>query len=200
MGFRLTRLYLLGTKRCSFRRKIRPMTAKGCDRSVRRYSAVVLFFGFLLGLAMEIAAFVVVARQIGFLLALLILIVVSAMGPFIVRRVGVGVLAKTRDRLQAGELPTRELLDGVVILVGGALICLPGFIGDAIGLLLMVGPVRHVAIRVGGHRVARRVTAVPLGRWRVTDASSRPAGADRPPASNRPDMSLEPGKYPPHPD
>jgi UPF0716 protein FxsA len=159
----------------------------------------VLFFGFLLGLAVEIAAFVVVAQQIGFLLALLILIVVSGMGPFIVRRVGLGVLAKTQDRLQAGELPTRELLDGVVILVGGALICLPGFIGDAIGLLLMVGPVRHLAIRVGGHRMARRVTTVPLSRWRVIDVRSRPAGAGRPPASDIADTSLEPGKNPPTP-
>ena len=158
-----------------------------------------LFFGFLLGLAMEIVAFVLVAQQTGFLLALLILIVISGMGPFIVRRVGVGVLAKTQDRLEAGELPTRELLDGVVILVGGALICLPGFIGDAIGLLLMVGPVRHLAIRLGGHTVARRVTAVPMGRWRVIDARSRRAGADRPPASDAPDMSLEPGKHPPTP-
>lgn len=160
-----------------------------------------LFFGFLLGVATEVVAFVVVARQIGFLLALLILIVVSGMGPFIVRRVGLGVLAKTQERLEAGEVPTRELLDGVVILVGGALICLPGFIGDAIGLLLMVGPVRHLTIRVAGRRLARRVTTFPLGRWPVIDASSRPSRsrADRPPAPDMPDMSLEPGKYPPTP-
>jgi UPF0716 protein FxsA len=156
----------------------------------------VLFFGFLLGLALEIVAFVLVAQQTGFLLALLILIVISAMGPFIVRRVGVGVLAKTQHRLAAGELPTRELLDGVVILVGGVLICLPGFIGDAVGLLLMVGPVRHLAIRLGGHAVARRVATAPLKRWRVIDAGSRPSGADRTRHWDAPDMSLERGKHP----
>ena len=166
---------------------------------MRRYPAGVLFLVFLLGLAMEIGAFVVVAQQIGILLALVILVVASGMGPFIVRRVGLGVLAKTQHRLEAGELPTRELLDGVLILVGGALICIPGFVGDAIGLLLMVGPVHHLTIRVGGHRVARRVTTVPLSRWPVVDARSRPAGADHPPGSDTPDMSLEPGKYPPTP-
>lgn len=143
-----------------------------------------LFFGLLLGLAMEILAFVLVAGQIGFLLALVILIVTSAMGPFVVRRVGIGVLAKTRERLELGELPARELLDGLLIFVGGALICLPGFVSDAIGLLLMVGPVRHLAIRVGGLRVARRVTAVPFGRSRVIDARSRPARAHRPRSSD----------------
>lgn len=161
---------------------------------MRRYPGLVVFFGLLLGLAMEIAAFVVVARQIGFLLALVILIVTSAMGPFIVRRVGIGVLAKTQERLEVGELPTRELLDGVLILVGGTLICLPGFVSDVVGLLLMVGPVRHLTIRLGGHRVARRVTTVPLGRWRVIDARSRPAGAHRPPAPDPSERSLGPGK------
>ena len=159
-----------------------------------------MFFGLLLGVAVEIAVYVVVARQIGFLLALVLLIVISAMGPFIVRRVGLGVLARTQARLEAGELPTRDLLDGVLILAGGALICVPGFVSDAIGLLLMVGPVRHLMIRAGGYRVARRVTTVHLDRWPVIDASSRPAGADPPPTSSRPENTLEPGQDSPPPD
>lgn len=153
-----------------------------------------LFFGLLLGVAMEIAAFVAVARQIGFLLALVILIATSALGPFIVRRVGLGVLARTRGRLEAGELPTRELLDGVLILVGGALICLPGFIGDALGLLLMLGPVRHLLIRIAGHRVARTVATVPFSRWRVIDARSRPSGVYSPPVSDGPEVALGPAR------
>ena len=158
-----------------------------------------LFLGFLLGLAMEIVAFVAVAHQIGFLLALVLLIVTSAMGPVIVRRVGLGVLVRAQNRLEAGELPTRELLDGVLILAGGALISLPGFVGDAIGLLLMAGPIRHLTIRVAGHRMARRVTTVPLDRWRVIDARSEPVAAERAPAAEIPDVTPEPGNYPPKP-
>ena len=133
-----------------------------------------IFLGVLLFIAAEIASFVVVAEQIGFLWALVILVVVSALGPFVVRRVGVGVLAHTRDRLARGEVPTRELLDGLVVLIGGVMICVPGFIGDAIGLLLMIGPVRHLVIRAAGHRLARRVQTVPSGPWRVIDSRSRP--------------------------
>ncbi|MHB8246744.1 MAG: FxsA family protein [Acidimicrobiales bacterium] len=114
-------------------------------------------FGVLLIIAAEVASFVAVASQIGFLWALVILIVVSALGPFVVRRVGLHVLAQTRERLVRGELPTRELLDGLVVFIGGVLICVPGFVGDVIGLLLMVGPVRHLVIRVSGAQLARRL-------------------------------------------
>jgi len=83
----------------------------------------VFFLTFLIFIAAEIASFVVVAEQIGLLWALVILVVVSALGPFIVRRVGFSVLAHTRDRLARGEVPTRELLDGLVVLTGPPLDC-----------------------------------------------------------------------------
>jgi UPF0716 protein FxsA len=150
----------------------------------------VLFIGALLIVAAEIAAFVLVIEQVGFLWALLILILVSALGPFIVRRVGSGVLAHTRERLALGEVPTRELLDGLVVLIGGVMICVPGFIGDAIGLALMIGPVRHFVIRAFGHHLARRVQTMAPGRWGFIDARSTPGRNDRAP---RNDIALPPG-------
>jgi UPF0716 protein FxsA len=151
--------------------------------SARALPCGVFFVGLLLIVGAEIAAFVAVAEQIGFLWALLILIVVSALGPLIVRHVGLGVLAQTRERLTRGELPTRELLDGLVVFLAGVMICVPGFIGDGLGLLLMIGPVRHLVIRVSGQRLARRVQTFPTGRWRVIDVGFRPTGEDaaRPP-------------------
>jgi UPF0716 protein FxsA len=152
----------------------------------------VFFFGFLLYVGAEIASFVLVAEQIGFLGALGILLVVSALGPFIVRRVGFSVLAHTRERLSQGEVPTRELLDGLVVLIGGVLICVPGFIGDALGLLLMIGPVRHFVIRLSGHRLARGVQTGRSGPWRVIDARSRPARDAFPLPPTPPDRPLGP--------
>jgi UPF0716 protein FxsA len=144
----------------------------------------VFFVGLLLIVGAEIAAFVAVAEQIGFLWALLILI---ALGPLIVRHVGLGVLAQTRERLTRGELPTRELLDGLVVFLAGVMICVPGFVGDGLGLLLMIGPVRHLVIRVSGQKLARRVQTFPTGRWRVIDVGFRPTsdGAARPPTPPR---------------
>jgi len=150
--------------------------------------------GLLLFVGAEIASFVVVAEQIGFLWALGILLLVSALGPFVVRRVGVGVLAHTQERLSRGELPTRELLDGLVVLMGGVMICVPGFIGDALGLLLMIGPIRHLLIRTAGHRLARRVPTIRLRSWRATDTPFRTGHDDSLPPSEPPGPpSLGPG-------
>jgi UPF0716 protein FxsA len=150
----------------------------------------VFFISVLLIVAAEIAAFVLVVEHVGFLWALLILILVSALGPVVVRRVGSGVLAHTRERLALGEVPTRELLDGLVVLIGGVMICMPGFIGDAVGLLLMIGPVRHLVIRAFGHQLARRVQKRPSGRLGFIDARSTPVRNDRAP---RNDIPLPPG-------
>jgi UPF0716 protein FxsA len=153
----------------------------------------VFFLSALVFVAAEIVSFVFVAGQIGFLWALAILIVVSALGPFIVRRVGIGVIGRTQEKLARGELPTRELLDGLVILLGGAMICVPGFISDALGLLLMVGPFLHLIIRATGRRLARRVQTIPTGTWRVMNARSRPTH-DEPPIPLPPlNRSLGPG-------
>jgi len=133
----------------------------------------------------EAVAFVAVGEHIGFGWAVLLLIGVSALGPLLVRRVGLGVLARTQERLAQGEVPTRELMDGVVVLAGGVLICLPGFISDALGLLLMIGPVRHLLIRMSGRWMARRVETMPSTRWTVIDVPTSSTSGDSP-APRRP--------------
>jgi len=135
----------------------------------------VFFLSFLLYFAAEVVAFVLVAQQIGFLWALALLILVSALGPFIMKRVGFSVLGHTRQRLEQGQVPTRELLDGLVVFMAGVMICIPGFIGDAIGLALMIGPLRHLVIKLSGHRIAKKVQTSPVLRWHVIDVRSRPA-------------------------
>jgi UPF0716 protein FxsA len=157
----------------------------------------VFFFGALLLVAVEVAAFVAVGAQVGFGWAILLLIGVSALGPFVIKRVGIGVLARAQNRLNGGELPTGELLDGVVVLFGGLMICVPGFIGDGFGLLLMIGPVRHLAIRVGGHWLGRRVETMRPGRWTVIDVGSQPTNRNTPTAPGSSDRMLGPGERSP---
>jgi UPF0716 protein FxsA len=140
----------------------------------------VFLLGAVLFFVAEVAAFVAVGEQIGFGWAVLLLIGVSALGPFLIKRAGLGVLARTQERIAQGDLPTRELLDGVVVLAAGIMICIPGFISDALGLLLLIGPVRHTLIRVGGRGMARRVeTMRPVG-WGVIDVRTWPPSEDTP--------------------
>jgi len=144
----------------------------------------VAFLWLLAYAAAEVAAFVAVVHQLGVLTAVLLVIAVSACGPFLVRRVGLGVLAHARLRLARGEPPTRELLDGVMVFGGGVLVCIPGFVGDALGLLLMIPAVRHLAIRLAGRRLAhrlRRRERRPSPRGSRVDAAIRATSRRRGP-------------------
>jgi UPF0716 protein FxsA len=136
----------------------------------------------------EIGAFIAVGEQIGFGWAVLLLIGVSALGPFILRRVGLGVLARAQQRLDRGDLPTRELLDGVVVFAGGMIICVPGFISDALGLLLMIRPVRALVILAAGRWFVRPLQTARAVRWTAIDTSSWPTRREPPvqiPSSGR---------------
>lgn len=160
-----------------------------------------LFAVLLVAVAAEVLAFVAVAGQIHVLPALGLLLVVSALGPLVVKRVGLGVLAHARQRLAAGEAPTREVLDGLLVLAGGVLLCVPGFVGDAVGLLLMVPAVRHLTLRFAGRRVAAGAPRfVRVDRPGVVDAPThdRPA-EDHPDGDAGPssaDRTLEGGDHP----
>ncbi len=164
----------------------------------------------VVAIAVELYTLIEVAKAIGVAPAILALLAISASGPWLVRRAGFGVWRRTQERLAAGELPGREALDGIVLLAGGLLLCIPGFVTDVIGLLLLVPPVRRIAGRVLAGRLARRAATLsatvvrsssgnPTTRtmWRrgpggpVLDVDSHPTEPPRPP--------LQPGDPPPQP-
>ncbi len=93
---------------------------------------------------LELYVIIRVAGGMGTGSTILLLIAVSVIGAWMVRRSGLGVLNQIRVRLDRGELPTNELVDGLLILVAGALMLTPGFITDAVGLLLLFFPTRLV--------------------------------------------------------
>ena len=72
---------------------------------------------------------------------------VSVGGVLIVRHQGLGVYRRVRAQLRAGTVPGVELVDGLVILVAGVLLIVPGFVTDAVGLLLLFPPTRHLVRR-----------------------------------------------------
>jgi UPF0716 protein FxsA len=115
----------------------------------------------------ELFTIVEVARAVGVLDTLLLLILVSVLGISLMRRVGLGVWRRAQSRVEAGEVPGRELVDGVMVLAGGALLAIPGFISDLLGLLLFLPPVRAVVRRIALGRLHRRATVTIIeGRAR----------------------------------
>ena len=111
----------------------------------------------------EIWVLIRVAGVIGGLEAVSLVILVSMVGAWLVRREGLGVLRKVERRLGEGQLPSRELVDGLLIAVGGALMLTPGFVTDAVSLLLLFPPTRIVVRTWLMNRYRGRVRTTTIG-------------------------------------
>ncbi len=99
----------------------------------------------------EIVVFILVAKAIGLAWAILIALVTSAAGLWLLRREGIRGWRRFRSAVNEGRPPGREGVDGFVGLLGALLLLTPGFISDVVGLLLLAPPVRAAA-RAGVRR------------------------------------------------
>ena len=109
----------------------------------------------------ELYVIVQVAQFIGVIPTLVVLVVVSILGAWLLKREGAAAWRRVREALARGEMPATEVADGALVVLGGALLLTPGFITDAAGLLLLTPPVR-IALRSGIRRLLWR-----WGRSRV---------------------------------
>jgi UPF0716 protein FxsA len=138
-----------------------------------------LAFFALIALA-EVATFFWVGSQIGLLWALGLAITTALLGAFLVRRAGLSVLGRIRDRMDQGQLPGRELSDGAAILVAGAFLISPGFITDALGFLLLIPSVRGLIHKMLWKRIAGRMTVFTVNRQTMSgvwaDRTGSPGG------------------------
>lgn len=95
--------------------------------------------------ALEVAVLIWVGDLIGLGWTLAWIFGSSLIGIAMVRISGLHAVVRIHRKLRRQELPTLELVDMGLILVGGCLLIAPGFVSDAIGILLLLPPVRWVA-------------------------------------------------------
>lgn len=120
----------------------------------------------------ELAVIIAVGQTIGVLDTVGLLILVSVVGAWLAKREGTGVLTRIRAALDRGEMPNREVADGFLILLAGALMIAPGFISDCVAILLLLPPTRAL--------VRRTLLAYALRRGQVAVLSGgRPGGRSR---------------------
>jgi len=102
----------------------------------------------------EIALFIQVGGAIGTFPTLAIVIVTAIVGTVMLRTQGLATMNKLQSSIQEGANPVNPIAHGAMILVSGVLLLTPGFFTDAIGLLLLVPPVREALIKAGAARIA----------------------------------------------
>ncbi|WP_349365321.1 MAG: FxsA family protein [Roseitalea porphyridii] len=91
---------------------------------------------------LEIAAFVVIGGQIGVFPTLALVVVTAIIGSILLRVQGFGLINRIQNEMNAGRVPARELVHGVMLLIAGVLLLTPGFVTDTAGFLLFVPPLR----------------------------------------------------------
>ena len=132
---------------------------------------LLLFAVFIVVSLVELTVLIQVGQVIGPLWTVLLLIVVSAVGAWLVKREGIKAWRRFRAAIEEARLPTREVVDGGLVLFGGALLLTPGFITDIVGLVFIAPPTRALLSRVIRTRI----------RWRVGLPGMAPPPPGMPP-------------------
>lgn len=97
---------------------------------------------FILVPAAELYLFFTLGAHIGWDVTLIIILLTAFLGAALTRSQGSKVMANFRQATSEGRLPHKEALDGILILLAGAVLLTPGFLTDTVGFLLLVPPVR----------------------------------------------------------
>ena len=87
---------------------------------------------------LEIAVFILVGNLIGLWPTLALVVLTAIVGSFLLKRQGISTLRRIQAETNAGRVPARELVDGVMIMAAGILLLTPGLVTDTIGFLLFV--------------------------------------------------------------
>src|SRR3954470_15876324 len=125
----------------------------------------------------EIYVIIKVGEAIGVLPTLALLIVDGFLGAALARSQGRAAWERFNRALAEGRVPAREVFDGAMVILGGALLVTPGFITDIFGLILLIPPTRALVRGTMAGFAKRRVT---FG-WRVASPPPRPRQGGPPP-------------------
>lgn len=124
----------------------------------------------------ELWIIVQVGQSAGFIPTLAVLLLVSLVGSAVVKHEGLRVYRDFVGAIQRGEVPSREIVHGVCVLLAGVFLLAPGFFTDALALALLLPPVRGQVARIVVRRATVRVS-VRRGDWhgRIVDVPGRSA-------------------------
>lgn len=117
----------------------------------------VLLLTFIAVPLLELYVILQVGDAIGAVPTIALLAADSALGALLLRSQGRSIWRQFNAVMRSGRVPHRELVDGVAVIFGGALLLTPGFITDVVGLLLLLPPSRALIRRLAAQRIGRRI-------------------------------------------
>ncbi|MFP3920749.1 MAG: FxsA family protein [Dichotomicrobium sp.] len=138
---------------------------------------LIFFVIFVATPILEIVLFIEIGGLIGVAPTILIVILTAIAGSILLRLQGGAVIQRTQQALRAGEVPVDPVIDGISLMMAGALLLTPGFFTDTVGFLLFVPPFRRW--------LARRIFAHMVRSGNVFVAGGGPEDRGAPPGGRR---------------
>jgi UPF0716 protein FxsA len=128
----------------------------------------------------ELAVLIQVGQEIGVWWTIAILIADAILGSILMRAQGRAAWRRFNEALAVARVPTREVLDGALVMFGGLLMLTPGFITDILGFVLLIPPTRAAIRAVLVRRLAQRMTVAMTARpGDVVDGTAIDIESDR---------------------
>jgi UPF0716 protein FxsA len=107
----------------------------------------IIFLLFLVMPVLEMWLLINVGSQIGAMATIGLVLLTAVVGAGLLRVQGFATIWRGQRKLQEGQLPAQEIVEGIVLAVSGALLLTPGFLTDAIGFAGLISPVRALFVR-----------------------------------------------------
>ena len=106
----------------------------------------VLFIAIIVMSFLELYVLIAVGSILGAFPTILLIIASAGLGSYLLREQGIATWQRFQETLARQEVPAYELMEGFLILIGGALLLTPGFITDAVGLICLLPSLRKTII------------------------------------------------------
>jgi UPF0716 protein FxsA len=133
----------------------------------------------------ELYVIIQVGELIGVVPTLLLLLLDAVAGSWLLKHQGRSAWRRFNQALAERRLPGKEVADGFLVILGGALLIAPGFITDIFGILLLVPPTRAVARRVLRRFTVGRVAVAGFPGGATMGWGTGPTGRGNRPGPDR---------------
>jgi UPF0716 protein FxsA len=123
-----------------------------------------LFLLFTIIPVIELYVIIKIGGMIGALNTILIILTTAVIGAYLAKQQGLMVIGNIRQAVQESRVPGRELLHGLIVLLGGLMLLTPGFITDILGISALIPPIRDLYINLVRKLILNKIES---GDWRI---------------------------------
>ncbi len=115
----------------------------------------------------ELAILIYLGTLIGALYTILIVAITGLLGAFLARKQGLATLSRIRSSIERGILPSDDLFQAVLIVIGGLLLITPGLITDLAGFAMLIPQTRNIVTKWLRNLIQRKIERREIHYWRI---------------------------------